>query len=400
MTETVSVIVAGAGPAGAVAAWRLAQLGVDVLLLETHAAPPEDMRASTLHPPTLDMLEELGLLAQLEAQGLRAPVYQYRNRVTGEVLSLDLAEIADVARHPYRLQCEQFKLTRLIAGLLAGHACGDVRFQKRLVYFQEDAHSVNVTAETPFGIETYRAAYLIGADGANSLVRKLMGVSFSGFTYPEKFLTLSTTWALDEAHPGLAKVAYMAGGGNWRVLLRVPDLWRVLVPADEALADAQLLSDDMKSAVFDDLGLDGAEVTTHHRTVYRVHQRVAETYRRGRVILVGDAAHLNNPLGGFGMNSGVHDAWNLTGRLSAILQEGADPDEELDRYDRQRRGVMNAFVQAQTIRNKAALEAGDAQAQRQAQKQLQDIIDDPERRRDYLLNQAMISSLKMEAEID
>ena len=191
----------------------------------------------------------------------------------------------------------------------------------------------------------------------------------------------------------------MAGGRNWRVLLRVPDLWRVLVPADEGLSDAKLLSNEMKSAVFDDLGVVGAAVSTHHRTVYRVHQRVTQTYRHGRVILVGDAAHLNNPLGGFGMNSGVHDAWNLTGRLSAILQQGADPDGELDRYDRQRRGMTTAFVQVQTIRNKAALEAGEAPAQQRAQKQLQYIVDDPERRMDYLLNQAMIGSLRMEGEI-
>ena len=345
------------------------------------------------------MLEEMGLLPELEAQGLRAPVYQYRNRMTGEVLRLDLTEIADLARHPYRLQCEQFKLTRLISGRLADHPCGRALFQRRLLYFQEDGGGVTVTVETPYEVETYRADYLIGADGANSLIRKLLGVCFSGFTYPEKFLTLSTKWPLEQSFPGLEKVAYMAGGDNWRVLLRVPEYWRVLAPAAETMSDDRLLSEEMKTAVFDDLGVPGAQVTTHHRTLYRVHQRVAETFRRGRVILIGDAAHLNNPLGGFGMNAGVHDAWNLTGRLKDILQNGADPDAELDCYDRQRRGVMTAFVQAQTIRNKADLEAGDAEAQRRSQARLQETIDNPELRRDYMLNQAMIKSLELEASI-
>jgi 3-(3-hydroxy-phenyl)propionate hydroxylase len=114
---------------------------------------------------------------------------------------------------------------------------------------------------------------------------------------------------------------------------------------------------------------------------------------------MGDAAHLNNPLGGFGMNSGVHDAWNLTDKLAAIVLDKADPDTELDRYDRQRRTVMQEFVQAQTMRNKRALEAGAQTAQDEAQAQLAAVIADPDKRRDYILSQAMIKSRMREAEI-
>jgi 3-(3-hydroxy-phenyl)propionate hydroxylase len=377
----VSVLIAGAGPSGAVAAYRLAQMGVDVILLEGQPQCPQDMRASTFHPPTLDMMEELGLLDTLEAQALRAPIYQYRNRATGEVLSLDMGEIADVARHPYRLQCEQFKLTRLIADKLAEHPHGSILFQRRLTHYEQDDQGV------------------IGADGANSLVRKLMGVEFSGFTYPEKFLTLSTTYPVHEAFQDLAYVAYMADPREWCVLIRVSEFWRVLVPALETDDDAVLVGDAKKSVVFDGLVGDGACVVTSHRTVYRVHQRVANSYRQGRVILMGDAAHLNNPLGGFGMNSGVHDAWNLSDKLQAILQDSADPDAELDRYERQRRTVMQEFVQAQTMRNKRALEAGAEAAQGEAQAQLAAVIANPDLRRDYILNQAMIKSRAREAEI-
>jgi len=395
----VSVLIAGAGPSGAVAALRLADMGVDVLLLETHAQCPEDMRASTFHPPTLDMMEAMGLLDALEAQGLRAPVYQYRNRDTGDVLSLDMTEIADVARHPYRLQCEQFKLTRLIAARLADHPSGRILFQRRLTHFEQDDDGVTATVESPTDIELYRCDYLIGADGANSLVRKLMGVTFDGFTYPEKFLTLSTPYPVDQSVPDLAYVAYMANPKEWCVLIRVPDFWRVLVPSTESEPDEELLSDRKKDAVFDGLVGHGDNVVTSHRTVYRVHQRVATTYRQGRVLLIGDAAHLNNPLGGFGMNSGVHDAWNLSDQLKAILEHGADPDRALNRYDRQRRTVMHEFVQAQTIRNKRTIEAGAATAQGEAQAQLAAIIADPEKRRDYILSQAMIKSREREAEI-
>jgi 3-(3-hydroxy-phenyl)propionate hydroxylase len=398
--ERVSVLIAGAGPTGAVAAWRLAEMAVDVTLLESQAQCPEDMRASTIHPPTLDMLEQMGLLDDLEAQGLRAPVYQYRNRATGEVLSLDMGEIADVARHPYRLQCEQFKLTRLIADKLADHPHGRILFQHRLSHYEQDADGVTATIETPLEIKRLRADFLVGADGANSIVRKLTGIQFSGFTYPEKFLTLSTAWPVDRSFDDLAYVAYVADVKDWCVLLRVRDFWRILVPAVEADSDAWLLSDEKKDEVFDRLVGDGSEVVTAHRTVYRVHQRVADTYRDGRVLLIGDAAHLNNPLGGFGMNSGVHDAWNLTGKLLDIVKGGVDMDAPLNLYDRQRRTVMHEFVQAQSIRNKAALEGGVQAAQGQLQAQLTATIRNEKARREYLLNQAMIKSLEREAAIE
>ncbi len=395
--ERFRVIVVGGGPAGAVTALRLAKAGVDVLLLEHHPYPPEDMRASTFHPPTLDMMAELGLLPALEAQGLRAPIYQYRNRRTGEVLAFDLAEIANVSAHPYRLQCEQYKLSRLVAGLLTDHPHAEVKFSRRALAFEQDADGVTLHVESPLAIESYRADYVVGADGASSTIRKWMSVGFDGFTYPEKFLTLSTEWPVEQHFDNLAYVNYMADSEEWCVLLRVPQFWRVLVPASESEPDAELLSDAKKSQVFDGLMGDGAAVKTYHRTIYRVHQRVAQTFRQNRLLLVGDAAHLNNPLGGLGMNSGIHDAWNLTDKLAEILLHNGDADALLDRYDRQRRTVMHEFVQAQTIRNKQMLES--AEEQKRFQAELETVLADPERRREYMFKQSMYRSLEREAAI-
>jgi 3-(3-hydroxy-phenyl)propionate hydroxylase len=140
-------------------------------------------------------------------------------------------------------------------------------------------------------------------------------------------------------------------------------------------------------------------VHTPHRTVYRVHQRVAQTFRQGRVLLTGDSAHLNNPLGGLGMNSGIHDVWNLTDKLRQIYFDKAPADALLDRFDRQRRTTVTEFVQAQTISNKQALEDGDLQAQTRQQGRMAELLADPERRRDYMLTQSMFKSLKREAAI-
>lgn len=390
------VLVSGAGPAGVVAALRLAKAGIDVLLVEAHADCPEDLRASTFHPPTLDMMEELGLLDELVADGLKAPVYHYRNRRSGEVLAFDLTEISDVLKHPYRLQCEQYKLARLGARKLAAEPHGEVRFQNKLTYFEQDANGVTAYLETPIGIETVKADYIISAEGANSLTRKWLNVRFEGFTYAEKFLTLSTTWPMEQHFDRLAQVNYIADPDEWCVLLRVPSVWRLLVPAPETASDEEMLSDAKKNKVFDGLMGDGGSIVTKHRTIYRVHQRVAHRYDHGRVVLIGDAAHLNNPLGGFGMNSGVHDAWNLSSKLMQVY-DGAEAEPLLAHYDRQRRTVMNEFVQAQTIRNKKAMESADAQQKHQAE--MQAILEDDDRRRDYLLGQAMVKSREREAQI-
>lgn len=398
-TRRTQVAIAGGGPVGAVAAYRLALAGIDTVLLEALPDCPEDMRASTLHPPTLEMLAELGVLDELEAVGLRAPVYQYRNRRSAEVIAFDLGELADVSAHPYRLQCEQFKIARLLTRKLDALPSGAALFQRRVLGYDQDADGVTVMVEAPTGIERVRADYLIGADGSNSTVRKWMDTGFEGFTYPERFLTLSTRYPIETHFDGLAGVNYVSDRDEWCVLLRVPGLWRVLVPTDIAAPDAGLLSDGKKNAIFDGLVGDGKDVETHHRTLYRVHQRVAEHFVRGRVILVGDAAHLNNPLGGFGMNSGVHDVWNLTAKLRDILLDGAGPEAALALYQRQRQTIARSFVQTQTIENKKLLESPDCNGRSDQEVRMARIAADPQQRRAYLLRQSMYESLAQEAAI-
>jgi len=240
-------------------------------------------------------------------------------------------------------------------------------------------------------IENFRADYLIAADGGSSTVRKWLNVEFEGFTYPEHFLCLSTETELVEHIPDLAYVNYISDPNEWMVLLRVPSVWRILVPADEKLSHEFLLSDDYKNDVFKRL-IDKPDTETKHRTIYKVHQRVAKQFNHDRVFLVGDAAHLNNPLGGFGMNSGIHDAWNLCDKLQTCLDDGHQ-DELFAQYDRQRRAVTHSFIQAQTKQNKALLEHGEEEGRKLRLESMRQMHRDKDARREYLLRQSMHSSL-------
>lgn len=392
------VAIVGAGPVGTVVATLLAQAGYDVVVLEAGENCAQDLRASTFHSPTLEMLDQIGITPMLLERGLKAPIYHWRDRKSGEVIEFDMAELEDVTRYPFRIQCEQYHLSRALADGLAKHSNAQVRFSNRLLTFQQDDSGVDLWVETMTGIDKMRCDYLIAADGANSIVRKWLGIEFDGFTYPERFLCLSTEYELADHLPNLAYVNYVSDPQEWLVLLRVPSVWRVLVPTDASQGDDELRSDRVKNGIFDRLVGDGASVVTQHRTLYRVHQRVAKSFVEGRVILAGDAAHLNNPLGGFGMNSGVHDAFNLFEKLEPALKSGK-PNGSLQLYDRQRRTVTHAFTQAQTIENMALISGGADDAHKKRRDAMLAIKADDEKRRGYMLKQAMFESLAQAAAI-
>ncbi len=393
-TKSAQVIIAGAGPVGAFAAYFLAEAGIDVIALEAASSCMEDLRASTFHPPTLEMMDDIGIAQELIDRGLKAPVYQYRDRRSGERFEFDFSELSGDTRFPFRLQCEQFKMAGLLAEKLDEHPKADMRFSNRVVSFNQSESGVEVFVETPYAVEKLTADYLIAADGANSIIRKWLGVEFEGFTYPEKFLTLSTKTPIEDYFEGLSLVNYVADPEEWVVLLRVPSVWRVLVPATN-MEDDFLLSDENKNEVFKRLIGEGESVETEHRTIYRVHQRVATKFNHGRVQLVGDAAHLNNPLGGFGMNSGIHDADCLSRALIDILRGNANAQSRLNAFDEERRAITHDFIQRQTIRNKKMMEATSEEAQKAYAADMKAIVSDDARRREFLLNQSMLNKVRL-----
>jgi 3-(3-hydroxy-phenyl)propionate hydroxylase len=392
------VIIAGAGPVGCTAALILAQAGIKVTLLESEASLIEDLRASTFHPPSLDMLDDLGVTEKLLPQGLVASKYQYRDRTSGAYAEFDLGVLSDITKHPYRLQCEQYKLTRTIKPMLEETGNADLRFSTTVKSVVDHSDHVAVTVDGPEGEETITARYLIGSDGARSVVRKEMDIEMEGFTYPELFLVVSTDFPFEDHLPNLSHVNYISDSEEWCTILRVPGFWRVLFPTKEGstedeLVDAANIEERMQRLVKSD-----APYNIVHTTLYNIHQRVAKQYRKGNVLIAGDAAHLNNPLGGMGMNGGLHDVFNLCPKIIDILQKGASEDL-LDLYERQRRDVTIDFIQNQTIQNKKNIEQMTQEQRLEHIDGLKKMIADPAQAAAFLSRNNMFDALERAAEI-
>ena len=396
-SENDRVIVVGAGPVGLTAALALAKRGIPSVLL---AAEPElvmELRGSTFHPPTLDLLDEFAMVPRMIEVGLKAPTWQFRDRETGPVATFDLALLAGDTNHPYRVQCEQWKLMRFVEMEL-NKLGADIRFGHEVTGVSQDGDSATVTASTANGPVSISGRYVIAADGARSAVRRSLGVEFEGFTYAELFWIASTDFPFEKTLTDIAYVNYIADPQEWLVLLRVPGLWRVLVPAPENSDKDKLLSDEHMQSMLQRVVPRPKPYNIAHRSIYHVHQRVAKCFRQGRVLLAGDAAHVNNPLGGMGMNGGIQDAFNLADKLKAIYA-GAD-DRLLDRYDRQRRTVAVEAVQAQTHRNQQMISERDPEVRKKSLEAMRKTAADQASAREYMLRSSMIASMRRAAEIE
>lgn len=383
-----AVLIAGAGPVGLAAANVLADAGVPVTVLEAEPRLPENLRASTFQPPTLDLLARFGATERLIAMGRVAPHMQYRDR-KGWVAEFDFGVIADHTEHPYRVQCEQFKLNQVLAERLCGMKNARLEFSAEVTDVQQEEGFVTVSLA---GSRKLKAQWLIGADGGRSRVREALGIKLEGFTWPERFLVASTPFDFAAVIPGLSDVSYFADPQEWFFLLRVPGVWRAMFPVRREEKDEEVLSDHSIQRRLQRVFRNPAPYEVKHRTLYSVHQRVAETYRKGRAFLAGDAAHLNNPLGGMGMNGGIHDGFNIAEKLVKVIQGGSE--EELDRYERQRRPVALEYVNQITIANKRNLEARDPEEHRRWKEEMTRTAADPRLAREYMLKVSMIASLR------
>jgi 3-(3-hydroxy-phenyl)propionate hydroxylase len=382
-----------------VCALALNKRGIPVTVFEKEPGPVKDQRAASIHPPTLELLDAIGITEKIIPLGLVSSAYRFHDRVTHSVVAeFDLDRMRDEFKFPFVLQYEQYKLTASIAAEYVNAGGFDVRFAHCVTGIAPSADGVDVEVASQSGVERLHATYVIGCDGGHSTVRRLAGIDFEGFTYPEKFIKIATTFDFGTVNPGLVYRNYFSDPQEWCNLFKVRGerpggLWRAIFPLGSDEDDAVALSPDCIEERLQKFFPKFGRYTIEYANVYGVSQRVAKAFRRGRILLAGDAAHVNNPIGGMGMNGGIHDAINLADKLSAVIK-GEAGEHLLDRYDRQRRHAAVTFVQAQTVANKRLMEERNPAARTANFDELRRTADDPEAARRYMRRAALLDSLQ------
>jgi 3-(3-hydroxy-phenyl)propionate hydroxylase len=397
------VIVGGCGPVGAVMTLALVKQGIPVTLIEQLPDAAEDQRAATIHTSTVEMLVDLGLEQEMFSDaasgGMQAPLFHFRDRATGELVAVfDISLLKGEVPYPYVVQWEQYKLVHAALPHIRASGLGEVRFSAKLTALEQTADYVDATVTNAAGeSETLRGRYLIGTDGGSSTVRRLAGIAFEGFTWPERFIKIGTSFDFGATGKGYCTRNYFFDPDEWLNLFKVkgygpPGIWRGVLPVPEAETDEQALAMDNIQRRLQRIHQKSGDYEIPYYALYAVHQRVAATFNKGRVLLAGDCAHVNNPIGGMGMNGGIHDAVNLAEKLSAVWFGRAD-ESVLDRYTRQRRKAQVDYVQAQTIENKRKLEEKDPAIRRQHLDELRRTSEDVTLHKKFLYRSSLIDSL-------
>jgi 3-(3-hydroxy-phenyl)propionate hydroxylase len=400
MASDERVLIAGAGPVGVVTALALAQRGFPVTVFEADAHINDAPRAATTHPATLELLADLGLIEEVIRRGLTARTFQFRDRPSGALVAeFDHEVLRQDTRFPFVVQCEQHKLARLVVERFRELPGTEVHYSARVVAVDARADHVRAAVDMPGGRKQFRGAFLVGADGGRSAVRKQLGIKFEGYTFPERFVVLTTRFDF-ERERGYCYRNYFSDPDEWANLFKVAGddgrgQWRVVFPTRRDESDEEALSDAGVQRRLQRFFPKPAPYEIVHRNLYKAHQRVAATFRKGRVFLAGDAAHVNNPIGGLGLNCGIHDGVELAERLARYC--GGGGEDELDLYDRRRRPLNIEFVQSQTVNNKKRLEEKDPAVRAANFEQLRRTAADPARHRQFLLRTSLIESVRKAA---
>ena len=399
------IVIAGGGPVGVVSALACAQHGYAVTLLEAEAKVDDSPRAATTHPSTLEMIARVGLIDQFIQEGLVARYFQFWDKpARAKIVEFDHDVLRDETPYPFVVQTEQHKLARMGIERLKSFPDVEVRFGTRVITVSQDADGATVSAEGPDGRETFRGDYVIAADGGRSTIRKAIDIDFEGFTWPERFLVLTTDENFQELLPGCCYRNYLADPDEWTNLFKVAGddgkgRWRAVFPTRIEESDEQALGDESTYSRLQQVFPLGRRYHVIHRNLYKVHQRVAATFRKGRVFLAGDSAHVNNSVGGLGLNGGIHDAMELVDTLHRVIAKQAG-DALFDRYTRRRRTLNIEFVQEQTIVNKKRLEEREPKTRQLHFDELRATAEDPKKHKEFLLRTSLIASVRKAQSIE
>jgi 3-(3-hydroxy-phenyl)propionate hydroxylase len=376
-----------------------------VTVLEAFAEPPQDPRAATVHPSTLEMLDSVGLAAGVIEKGLVAPEFQFRDRRTQEIIAVfDMKHVADETDFPFAVQYEQWKLVRDAIEALAEYDIADIRLNTTVTAFSQDYDGVTVITENADGdLEKIEGRYLLACDGGRSTIRIGLGVFMSGFTWEERFLVLTSEHDFAK-HDGFIYRNYVIDPKEWCAVFKVPGdkdqgIWRTLFPTQPGETDAELLSDSGVTKRIKGLRADMDHTDIIHRNLYAVNQRVADKFSIERIFLAGDAAHLNNPLGGLGLNTGIHDCMNITKKIGDVWFARAEVNV-FERYHRQRHKLATEFLQSVTIENKKRIEESDPEVIKANQNELRENAENPTKAKAWLMRSSLLSSVRKEETIE
>jgi len=297
----------------------------------------------------LQGLGRLGILEEAEAAGVRKQDYTYLVRDTGERIEYSLEVLQGRTPRPYNLHLSQHLLAAIALRRLKSFSNATVRFGARLQQLQQDADGVTLAVATERETEELRARWVIGADGAASTVRRLLGLTFDGMTWPERFVATNVHY--DFERHGYARATFVIDErfGAVIAILNREGLWRCTYMEDASLPEEAFL--ERLPRAYEAILPGHGPYELDRASSYRMHQRSAQRYRVGRVILAGDAAHVTNPTGGLGLTSGLFDSYALYPALTAVVLGGAD-DEVLDRYAQARRDTFLDRVSPQATANK------------------------------------------------
>jgi 3-(3-hydroxy-phenyl)propionate hydroxylase len=395
------ILIAGTGPVGVIAALALARQGLAVHVLEARDRVDDSPRAATTHAATLEMLSGLGLIDEVIRHGLIEPRFRIWDRSSGTIVAeFNFGVLKDDTPYPFVVQCEQHKLANMTIDRLRSFANAKIDFCSEVTSLEQFDDHVEITVKNGTNTRTVAGSYLIGADGGRSTVRKALGIDFEGYTHLERFLVLTTTFDFGAAYARCSR-NYFSDPDEWCALFKVTGhdgrgLWRVLFPTRRDEGDDWALDSEAIERQLQKFFPKNGRYPVVHRNLYKIHQRVATMFRKGRAFLAGDAAHINNPLGGLGLNCGIHDAIELSDLLGRVIRQEA-PTQALDLYDRRRRPLSIEYVQQQAIDNKKRMEEKNPQVRSANFDKLRHIAADPAAHRAYLLRASLIESVRKRA---